>query len=437
VKGKLIYISIDWLAAIVAWIIFFSYRKSLETPWVVWQDHFQDPKLIEGLVVIPLVWICIWWLLGAYRGVYFQSRLQMVYKTAIGAVIGALGLLFTALRDDLTLSYITYVQLFLAVFLIHFGIFVLIRLFLLTVYKYLTRSRVVSLHGHVWSDQPSHNHISHGMLDTIVRKNREELTQQSSAHALIVDVSNQDQLRQYLPGIIGYASRKPLFMTQSSFEQLPVGYTGTPSLSHDLIALDTSPIQAWQENIKRVIDIVGALVIMILGSPLMLWMAIGVRSSSTGPILYSQKRRGRFGQEFDILKFRSMIDGAESQGPQLADNQDARTTSFGRWMRRWRLDELPQCLNVLKGEMSLVGPRPERPFYADQLIALQPKYALIYQVRPGITSWGQIKFGYASTLDEMLQRFRFDLLYMEHMSLLLDFRILCYTIVVLFQGKGR
>ena len=426
----------DWIGAIVAWVVFFTYRKYVETPELSFQQYLDDDRLVIGLIVIPLVWICIWWMIGSYREVYFLSRIQLMYNTALGSLLGSLGLLFTILRDDFTLTVISYAQLFLAVFLIHMIVFGFLRLVISTFLKFLASSGRVKLYGTLTTDGDQLS-ISHSLLYDISLSDLDEMILSQKSDALLVDITDQDILDKKVPQLIGRAARRLLMISPRSFAVLSDGYRGVPSISHDLISLKTSPLYAWQENIKRMIDIFGALSIMLIASPIMLLLAIGVKRSSAGGIIYRQERVGRFGKPFQILKFRSMIEDAETSGPQLAKEDDTRTTSLGRWMRRWRLDELPQCINVLRGDMSLVGPRPERPYYADQLIAREAKYALIYQVRPGVTSWGQIKYGYASSIDEMLKRFRYDLLYMEQMSLVLDFKILIYTIAVLLRGQGR
>ena len=361
----------------------------------------------------------------------------MVYKTAIGCFIGSLGLLFTTLRDDFTLTMISYVELFVAVFIINLIVFILLRLLVLSLFKAIAARGIVKLSGALASDGTTSSGVAHGLLHDIQVTSLDDLTFSNDADVLLIDVVDKEVLTIKMPEIVGLAARRHLIITPTTFNQLPTGYTGMPAISNDLITLKTSPLHPWQENVKRIIDIIGAILIFLIASPIMLLIMICVKRSSPGPIFYKQERVGRFGKKFQILKFRSMVSGAESSGPQLAVTGDPRTTPFGRWMRRWRLDELPQCINVLKGEMSLVGPRPERSYYANQLIASEPKYALIYQVRPGITSWGQIKYGYASTIEEMLLRFRYDLLYMEQMSLVLDLKILVYTIAVLFKGQGR
>jgi exopolysaccharide biosynthesis polyprenyl glycosylphosphotransferase len=189
--------------------------------------------------------------------------------------------------------------------------------------------------------------------------------------------------------------------------------------------------------VKNTIDIVLSFVIILAFSPIYLVCAILVKLSSEGPIIYKQKRLGQFGKEFNIYKFRSMYTDAEKHGPQLSSKTDSRVTAWGRIMRKIRLDETPQFFNVLFGDMSFVGPRPERDFFAKQILEIAPHYKHIYKVKPGITSWGMVKYGYAENVDEMLERLKYDVLYIENMSLLIDLKIMIHTILIILEGRGK
>ena len=207
---------------------------------------------------------------------------------------------------------------------------------------------------------------------------------------------------------------------------------GTP-----LIEIERNLLPVWQRVVKRGIDIVASICVIILGLPFFLVIGLLVRFSSKGSIFYHQERIGINGKPFNILKFRSMYVDAEKSGPALSSKNDSRITPFGLIMRKTRIDELPQFWNVLVGEMSIVGPRPERQFFIDQILEKAPYYRHLHKVKPGITSYGMVKFGYAENVDEMVERLQYDVLYIENMSLAMDFRVLLYTILIILQRKGK
>jgi lipopolysaccharide/colanic/teichoic acid biosynthesis glycosyltransferase len=190
------------------------------------------------------------------------------------------------------------------------------------------------------------------------------------------------------------------------------------------------------EIIKIVGDIFVALFSLLVLSPFLLFLIILINISGRGPVIYSQDRIGKNGKPFSIYKFRSMVYNAEKGEPLLSGNNEERITRIGWFLRRYRIDEIPNFLNVLKGEMSIVGPRPERQFFVDQIVKRVPEYTELHQVKPGITSWGQVRYGYASNVDEMIERLDYDLYYMKHRSFWFDLKIILFTFGTVFKGKG-
>lgn len=208
-------------------------------------------------------------------------------------------------------------------------------------------------------------------------------------------------------------------------------YTG-PVSSND--NKRTSPDQF--SGVKRIIDCGASIILLILLAPLLILTATAIKLDSPGPVLYRQKRIGFRGERIDIFKFRSMIVDAEKDGPQYAKTNDNRVTRVGRWIRKTRIDEIPQTINVLRGEMSFVGPRPERPEFVAVLEKEIPHYHHRHLVKPGITGWAQVKYEYAASVEGAREKLRFDLFYIRHFTPLLDIVIILMTIRVALLGIG-
>ena len=196
---------------------------------------------------------------------------------------------------------------------------------------------------------------------------------------------------------------------------------------------DRSPIF---EITKYFSDILFSLLILAILSPFLLLLGLLIRFSGKGPVIYSQDRIGKNGRPFVIYKFRSMRFNSETEEPMLSGINEERITSIGRFLRKYRIDEIPNFINVLKGDMSVAGPRPERKFFIDQIVKRDPRFLQLLEVKPGITSWGQVKYGYASNVDQMLERLDYDLYYMKNRSLRFDLKILFYTVGTVLKGKG-
>jgi exopolysaccharide biosynthesis polyprenyl glycosylphosphotransferase len=252
---------------------------------------------------------------------------------------------------------------------------------------------------------------------------------------IAIETSAHQELNYYLNILAG--NDVYIRIVPDMYDILSRGVKMNHVVGEAFIEIPPSLLNEWEVISKRWFDILASSFALLVTAPFLFFIALRIKFSSTGPIFYTQERIGQFGKPFHIIKFRSMYVNAEEQGPKLTTDEDPRITPIGKWIRKYRIDEVPQFWNVIKGDMSIVGPRAERQFFAEKIIVAAPHYKLVWKVKPGITSLGMVKYGYASTVEEMLQRLKYDIIYIENMNLLLDLKILLYTISTVIYGRGK
>ena len=471
---RLAYLLSDTLASALAWTAFFLFRKltiaPIATDLPISTQIFSDTHYWIGLPLVVACWIAFYVLMGTYRDVLHKSRLKELIETLVSTLIGCILLFFALIIDDTITSYRSYYAAFLFLFAAQFILVYIPRLFItshtvhrvhsrrlgfptlligsgpraLQTYLGIENQEVYSGNLFLGYVQPTADSVPHpSPLESIMPclgtvEDIPTLIEQYQLQEVIIALDDDQQHFTSSILIPLLSEGKLIIKLNPSGQPFPLNFIHQQSIFHSpLLTISPRTMPEWQYSIKRIADISLSLLAMLVLSPVYLITALIVKFTSPGPILYAQERIGLHGKPFRMHKFRSMYVDAEQSGPALASDDDPRITPFGRFMRKVRLDELPQFYNVLRGTMSLVGPRPERQFYIDQIVSIAPEYRLLHRVKPGITSWGQVKYGYASTVDQMVERLRYDLLYLDNMTLLTDLKILIYTIIIVVEGRGK
>lgn len=417
-KQQIRYLLADLISSELVWLCFLIYR------WMVYDGRFEFMRdaLIPAfsfwlpLLVYPVVCLGIYYLSGYYLRPFQKPIWRELMRTFISAAVISLLFFFIIIIDDEVESYNRYLGSLGVLFTLQF------------VLSYIPRLTITLLSRRL------------GVMRT--------RTVHSMAEAENLVAGDQDEVIIDLP--TGYTDRElytiiaRLYPLSCEISMVPRVYdmlTGAARIGHldrpSLIRITEQAMSDAEICIKRAFDIITSAIGLLVLSPLFGLIALQIKLGSKGPVFYSQERVGLYGLPFKIYKFRTMIDHAESGVPQLTLDDDPRITKVGRWLRKYRLDELPQLWNILRGDMSIVGPRPERPYFIEQIMKEAPYYCLLYKVRPGLTSWGPIRVGYTDTMEKMIERLNSDVVYVENMSLLLDLKILFFTIGVIIHGKGQ
>lgn len=463
------YIISDFLSASIAWGVFYIYRK------VVIENNFSsfdsnitlDNNFYLGLVIIPSFWVFLYYAIGSYKDVFRKARLKEFGETLLISIIGVTVIFFVLILDDQIISYKSYYKSYTFLFGLHFSITYLFKYIHTKSITYKVHNKIIGfntimvgsnqnaldLYTEMNNSKKSSGNIFIGFVSVLENKtsylleneikhlgsykNLKNIIEQNSIEEVIIAIESNEHEK--LSKILN-----ELYDTNVIIKVIPDMYdimSGTVKMTSiwasPLIVISPELMPLWQKLIKRFIDITVSLIVLILFFPGFIITALLVKQSSKGPIFYTQERIGLHGVKFKLIKFRSMYLNSEKEKPMLSITNDPRITPWGRFIRKTRIDETPQFLNILKGDMSLVGYRPEREYFIEKIVEKAPHYNHLLKIKPGMTSWGQVKYGYAESVDEMIERLKYDIMYIENMNLALDLKILIYTVLIVFQGRGQ
>ena len=451
------YLWTDGVAAAAAWVTLFVFRKTVVEPrrFGIEIDVRPDQNLWIALLVVPLFWWAVHALTGMYADVRRRHRGLEVRQVVRASAMGGVVLFFALLLDDVTQTHVDHYQTL--------GVWLGTHASLVLLGRWMWTSKVVErVQSGQWAfatilvgTREDNDQFVRDLNDTPGKQGWNVLASMTEAE-LEADlgtlgrwlddheldravITTPMSTREAMLGWVAVLEGKgvELLVVPGALDYMAGTVRSSNLFGVPLVNLSRTGLGQGMKALKRFVDVLGSALALVLLSPILAWVALAVKRGSDGPIFYRQERLGLHGKPFHIIKFRTMVVDAEGAKPQLSSDEDPRITPIGKRLRQTRLDELPQFWNVLKGEMSLVGPRPERAFFADQIVQHSPHFLRLQQVRPGITSWGQVKYGYAENVNEMRQRLRYDIMYLENISLLLDVKILLYTVRTVLRREGK
>lgn len=464
-KERIKFIVTDWISANISVLLFNVLRSflaegnNLSVHEVL--KYISQPKLCFEQLLIPFILLALYWLSGFYNNPFGKSRFYELLNTALISAVSTLLLHLSLLTNDQLNDIEANLLNILTVFIIFFTFTFIGRLIIINSqirhfrdkdWKISTVMVGNSKKAHELADRLKSGKaiIGYEIEGFFSIPGEEDYGKDSWNIEEIGNVCKKLNIDQIVispengseENVLSLVYKlfpigKPLKLSPGTINFMTSSIHLKDIYGHPLVDLTHSSMSEGGKNAKRTFDVIISLFMLIAFSPLYLILALWVKFDSKGPVFYRQERIGLKQKPFDIIKFRTMVTDAETDGPQLSDDDDPRVTHAGRILRKYRLDELPQFWNVLKGEMSIVGPRPEREFYIKKIMEKAPFYTLLYQTRPGITSWGMVQYGYASKVDEMVERSKFDLIYISNMSILVDLKIMLYTFLTIVEGRGK
>ena len=460
-KQKIFLLLIDFLTINLSWILFFYLR--VESGWL---EMVFQPEFLLPMFVVYVYWFLIFLFVGMYRTWFAASRFDELTTLFKSSFFGVLVLFFLIFIDD-AMHQVSSTQRF--IILLYWGIFLLFvgggRLFIRSLQRQLLikgigrrNTLIVGYNERAKSiyDQIDHyralgldavGFISLVDMQEVTYKdkkiianidNLEKAVEENKIEEIIIALDHHEH-EQILEVVARCDIKGVSIKIVPDLYEIISGQARTNQLyGFPLIEIMPELMPAWEQKIKRIIDVLVSLIILVITSPVLILVALAIKIDSKGPVFYKQIRVGKDGKEFKVYKFRSMFQDAEKHsGPVWSQKNDPRITRVGLFIRMVRLDEVPQFINVFQGHMSLVGPRPERPFFVEKLSQEIPLYKRRLKVRPGITGWAQVKHKYDENVEDVKKKLQYDLYYIENVSLRMDFKILFRTIFVVLFGKGH